>query len=189
MSSTLSASHFSQPLIEIKTGYFFFANSKMRKVYDKGGFDIQLCSSYPLKRLNNKWTLNAYGAVEYFDRSGKSLHGHQRTSLWSLPVNLGLKPTYEINANMQYYFAVGPRYFYLHQHNRSHYVSKNRSRNGLGFFINTGLNYALNDHFTLDIFGEYSYAKTHFHSGKVNVYTRNIQVGGFTFGGGLGYKF
>lgn len=161
----------------------------MRKVYDKGGFDIQLCSSYLLKRLNDKWTLHAYGAVEYFDRSGKSLHGHQRTSLWSLPVNLGLKPSYKINANMQYYFAAGPRYFYLHQHNKSQYVSKNRSRNGLGFFINTGLNYALNDHLTLDIFGGYSHAKTHFHSGKAKVYTRNIQVGGFTFGGGLGYKF
>jgi len=180
---------FSQPLCEIKTGYFFFTNSKLRKVYDRGGLDIQLCASYPLWNLTNKWTLNAYGAVEYFHRSGKSIGGRQKTALWSVPVNIGLKPVYAINDTMHYYFAVGPRYFYLHQHNHSSDVYKNRSRNGLGFFVNTGLNYALCDRFVIDIFGEYSYAKVHFHGRNSRVYTRNIQIGGFTFGAGIGYEF
>lgn len=180
---------FSRPIIEVKAGYFFFSDSKMRKVYDKGGFDIQLCASYPIWDLNCGWTINAYGAVEYFSRSGQSINGHQKTSLWSIPVNIGLKPVYLINSNMQYYFAIGPRYFYIHQHNNSSYVDKNKSRNGLGFFINTGFNYILCDHFVIDIFGEYSYAKMHFHGGNSHVYTRNIQTGGFTFGGGLGYEF
>lgn len=179
----------SQPLLEIKAGYFIFSNSKLRKVYNKGGLDIQLCASYPLWNLTSRWSLNAYGAVEYFQKSGRSINGHQKTSVWSLPINIGLKPTYAINANLQYYFAIGPRYFYIHQHNHSPYVYKNKSRNGLGLFVNTGFNYALSNHFAIDIFGEYSYAKVHFHSGKSNVYTRNIQVGGFTFGGGLGYEF
>jgi len=180
---------FSQPLLEVKTGYFFFTDSKMRKIYDKDGLDIQLCASYPLWSLTNRWILNAYGAVEYFHRSGKSLNGHQKTSLWSIPANIGLKPTYAITSNTQYYFAIGPRYFYLHQHNKSSYVYKSNSRNGLGFFVNTGFNYFLYDHFVFDIFGEYSYAKLHFHGRKPRAYTRNIQIGGFTFGGGLGYKF
>lgn len=178
-----------QRLFEIKTGYFFFSNSKMRKVYNKDGLDIQLCTSYPLCELTSRWTLNAYGAVEYFHRSGKSINGHQKTSLWSVPINLGLKPVYAINPNIQYYFAIGPRYFNIHQHNCSSYVYKNKSGNSLGFFVNTGFNYALYDHFVIDIFGEYSYAKMHFHGGKSRVYTRNIQIGGFAFGGGLGYEF
>lgn len=203
LSSTLSATQesccqfpqetspccFAQPLVEVKAGYFFFSDSKMRRIYDKGGLDLQLCASYPLWNLASRWTLNAYGAVEYFQQSGKSINGHQKTSLWSVPLNIGLKPVYVINANMQYYFTVGPRYFYIHQHNHSPYVYKNKSKNGLGFFANTGFNYVLCNHLVLDIFGEYSYAKTHFHSGDSRIYTRNIQVGGFTFGAGLGYEF
>ena len=180
---------FSRPFCEIKTGYFFFSDSKMRKVYDKGGLDIQLSGSYPLWNLTSRWSLEAYGAAEYFHLSGKSMNGDQKTTVWSVPINMGLRPVYAINANTQYYFSLGPRYFYIQQHNRSPYVYKNKSRNGVGFFINTGFNYALGDHFLGDIFGEYSYAKTQFHGGNPRVYTRNIQVGGFTFGGGLGYSF
>lgn len=180
---------FFKPLFEVKTGYFVFSNSTMRKVYDKGGLDIQLCASYPLWNLTSRWTFNVYGALEYFHRSGKSINGHQKTSLWLVPINIGLKPVYAINASMQYYFAIGPRYFYIHQHNHSSYVYKNQTRNGLGFFLNTGFNYVLCDHCVIDIFGEYSYAKMHFHSGKPHVYTRNIQIGGFTFGGGFGCEF
>jgi len=183
ISSTLSAD------LELKTGYFFFTDSKMRKVYDKGGWDIQLCASYPLCNLTSQWTLNAYGAVEYFHRSGKSINDHQKTELWSVPINIGLKPVYALNANMQYYFAIGPRYFYIHQHNHSSYVYEDKSKKNLGFFVNTGFNYDLCNHFLIDVFGEYSYAKVHFHSGRSHVYTRNIQTGGFTFGGGLGYEF
>lgn len=179
---------FSQSLVEVKTGYFFFSNSEMRNVY-RGGLDIQLCASYPLWNLTSRWILNGYGALEYFHLLGKSTNGGQKTSLWSIPINVGLKPTYVINADMQYYFAIGPRYIYIHQHNRSSYVYKNQSRNGLGFFVNTGFNYALSDQLVIDIFGEYSYAKMHFPGGKPHVYTRNIQVGGFTFGGGMGYSF
>lgn len=177
------------PLIEFKTGYFFFSNSKMRKIYDKGGLDIQLSASYPLWTLSDCWTLEAYGSLEYFQRSGKSLHAHQKTSLWSVPVNFGVKPVYTIDSNKQYYCAFGPRYFFVHQHNRSDYLYKNDSKNGLGFFVNTGFNYAHCACLMIDSFIEYSYGKMRFHSGKSRVYTKSTQVGGFTLGGGIGYTF
>lgn len=180
---------FSKPLLEVKTGYFSFSDSKLRKVYDRGGAVIQLSATYPLWNFANGWTLNGYGALEYVCRSGKSINEHQKTSLRLLPIDLGLKPAYAINANIQYYFAVGPRYFYLHQHNHSSYVYRNKSRNTVGFFVNTGFNYFLCDHFVIDIFGEYSSGKLHFHGGKSRVYARNVQIGGFTCGGGLGYHF
>jgi hypothetical protein len=41
----------------------------------------------------------------------------------------------------------------------------------------------------VDIFGEYSYAKAHFHGEKFNVFANNAQVGGFTFGVGFGVGF
>ncbi len=200
VSSTLSAAQgsfeeefdvcSSRPLIEIKAGYFNFTNSTLRKVYNRGGLDVQLCASYPFWNLNNsRWSLHAYAAMEYFQRSGKSLNTHQHTSLWALPINIGLKPVYTINDCLSYYFGIGPRYFYLHQHNRSSYIYKNRSRNGTGFFINTGIYYKLCNQFILDVFGEYSYGKIRFRGGNSRVYTKRIQFGGFTFGGGLGYEF
>lgn len=179
----------SQSLIEAKIGYFFFSDPQLSKVYDQGGLDIQLSATYPLWDAANEWILNAYVAVEYFKRSGRSINGHENTSLWSVPVNIGLKSTFMITPETQFYYTLGPRYFYIHQHNDSSYVYKNKSRNGFGFFFNTGLNYFLCDHFAFTLFGEYSYAKIHFHSDNSNVYTRNIQVGGYTFGGGIGYEF
>lgn len=175
--------------VELKVGYFFFSDSKMQKVYDRGGFDVQLATSYPLCDLDCNWSLEAYGAIEYFQRSGRSLNGHQSTSVWSIPVNIGLKPVYTISDTLQCYFAIGPRYFYIRQHNSSSFVYSNKSKNGLGGFFNTGIQYIPCNNFVIDLFGEYSYAKVRFHTHKTNVYTRNIQVGGFTFGGGLGYLF
>lgn len=180
---------FAKSLFEVKTGYFSFSNSLMRKIYNKGGLDIQLCASHPLWNLTNRWTLNAYGAVEYFERSGESLNEHQKTSLWSVPINIGLKPVYEIDAHSQYYFTVGPRYFHIHQYNDSPYVCKTKSRNGLGFFTNMGLHYSRCNRFVVDIFAEYSYAKIHFPSRDACIYTKSTQVGGLTLGLGLGYKF
>ena len=50
-------------ILELKGGYFFFTDSKMRKVYDKGGVDLQLSGSYPIW----KW-IQIYGSVEYLAR-------------------------------------------------------------------------------------------------------------------------
>lgn len=179
----------SQPLFETKVGYFFFSDSKMRKVYSAGGVDIQLGISHPLWNPTSRWSFNAYGAVEYFNLHGKSINGRQNTSIWAVPINIGLKPVYAINANTQYYFGIGPRFFHLSQHNHSCAVYKKKSKNGVGFFLNTGFNYIFCNYFVVDIFGEYSYAKMHFHSDNSRAYTRNIQTGGFTFGGAFGYEF
>jgi hypothetical protein len=173
-----------QPMIEFKAGYFFFAESKMRKIYDNGGFDLQVSGSYPVWR----W-LQIYGSVEYLQCQGKSLNGHQRTKIWELPVSVGLRPVFTIYSKAQYYFTLGPRYFYVHQHNRSSFVNKNRSHSGIGGFVNTGFLFYPYYHFLIDIFGEYAYERVHVHSSKHNVQGRGVQVGGFTFGVGLGYAF
>jgi len=173
-----------QPSIEFKAGYFFFASSKMRDVYNQGGIDLQLCGAYPI------WKgLEIYGSVEYLERSGHSLSSHRKTSLWEIPVNLGLKPVITICEQVQWYFTLGPRYFYVHQHNDSPYVNRNEGKSTVGMFANTGFNFIFWKHLLLDVFGEYSYGKIHFHTSKLGVQTRDLQIGGFTFGGGLGYAF
>lgn len=173
-----------EPTIEAKAGYFFFTNSKMRKIYDQGGIDVQISGAYPI------WKgLQIYGSVEYLRKSGRSLNDHQKTSIWQIPVNIGLRPVITICPEVQYYVTVGPRYFYIHQHNQSSYVPKNKGRSGIGMFVNTGFNFLPWHGLLVDVFGEYSYAQTSFHNSKDNVHGRSIQVGGFAFGVGVGYCF
>lgn len=174
-----------RPMVEVKTGYFIFVSSKMRKIYKDGGLDVQLSGSYPIW----KW-LQAYGSVEYLERHGRSIRGDQRTRIWEIPINVGLKPIIKICKQVQYYLATGPRFFFVHQHNNSSYVNRNVTDGGVGVFANTGFNFLLHEQrLLLDIFGEYSYARVHHHSSKTNVYGQGIQVGGYTFGLGLGYVF
>ncbi len=173
-----------RPLIETKLGYFFFGSSKMRDIFKSGGFDVQLSGSYPIW----KW-LQIYGSVEYLTRHGRSLVSHERTSIWEVPLSLGLQPVVVICPQIHYYFTLGPRYFFVHTHASSPYVDKTLNENGCGLFINTGFHFFPVAHFVVDVFGEYSYKQMHFHPHKSNVYGQTTQVGGFTFGGGLGYAF
>ena len=177
-------SHNIPPTIEFKAGYFFFSDAKMRNVYDKGGLDLQISGSYPVWR----W-IQIYGSVEYFERHGRSLGGHQKTSIWAIPLSLGPKLVARIHSSTHYYFTIGPRYFFVHAHNHSSFVDKTINQNGIGGFVGTGFNFFPSRHFLIDVFGEYSYCRLHFHPSKKNVYGRTAQVGGFAFGAGLGYAF
>jgi len=172
------------PLLELKAGYFFFYDSKMSKVYKEGGYDIQLCGSTPLW----KW-LQIYASAEFLEKEGKSLNGDQKTRIWEVPLSLGLEAAATINKKVQYYFTVGPRYFFVHVHNSSHYVNKRLNEDGLGGFLGTGFHFFPYRHLVIDLFGEFSYCRLHFHSHKENVHARSVQVGGFVFGGGIGYAF
>lgn len=170
--------------LEVKTGYFFFSDSKMDRIYDRGGWDVQVSGLYPI------WDcLQIYGSVEYVEKHGKSLHDKQRTSIRLVPLSLGLQAIFPLYCNVEYYLTLGPRYFFVNQHNHSSFVNKHLNRNGLGGFVNAGLQICLMEDFFLDIFGEYSYKRMHFHSHKKHVEGRTIQIGGFTFGAGLGRDF
>lgn len=171
-------------LLEFKAGYFFFTDHKMRKVFDQGGLDLQLCGSTPLWR----W-LQIYASVEYLEKSGRSIHNHKKTHLWEIPISLGLEAVAKISKKFQYYFTIGPRYIFVHVHNRWHFVDKTVNENGWGGFANTGFHYFPNKHLVFDIFGEYSYARMHFHPHKKHVFGESRQVGGLVFGGGIGYVF
>jgi len=179
-----SQSYEIQPTIEFKTGYFFFADDKMRKVYDEGGLDLQIAGSYPLWR----W-LQIYGSVEYIEKHGRSLHGHEKAKIREYPISLGLKSVAKICESTQYYLTIGPRYVFVHAHLSSSFIDKHINQNGIGGFVGTGFNFLPTPHLLLDVFGEYSYCRLHFHTHKKHTHGESAQVGGFAFGIGIGYAF
>lgn len=174
------------PWLELKPSYFFFVDDPFNDVYDDGGFEIQGSLSCPVC----SW-LDLYGSIGYRKAWGNALNTCEKTSVTIVPVDIGLKPVFNFCDTFYYFFAIGPRYFYLHQHNSSTEVPCIINDNSVGLFINTGFNFVLCDHFLLGIFGEYSYEPVS--SCCVypnNVYsTGNTQVGGFAFGISLGYLF
>ncbi len=173
-----------QPLLEAKAGYFFFTDSGMRRVYDEGGIDVQLTGTYPLYRM-----LNIYGSVEYLEKSGHSRGAHQKTSLWEIPVSLGIQPIFRLGSCVRYYFTIGPRYVFAHAHNHSSFVPKNMHANGIAGFANTGFMFHVWKNVNIDLFGEYSYCRLRFHGEKSGTHRHDVQIGGLTFGGGIGYLF
>jgi hypothetical protein len=173
------------PWLEIKPGYFFFADHTLRKIYHSGGFEIQGSATYPLHKM-----LAVYGSLGYMQVHGKSLHGHQKTSMFQIPFDVGLRAVADWGERASGYLSIGPRYFYVHQHNDSTYVNRNVRQSGLGFFVNGGCNVIAYDRFLLGIFGEYAFEQKSFTSTIPYVYGRkNVQIGGFTFGASIGYEF
>lgn len=172
--------------IDVKMGYFFFSDSKMRRVYDKGGFDIQV-SSTTEDLCDN---LRIYGAIEYFQKSGRSIHSRQKTFFNAIPLSFGLQKSFELSEiPASLYLTVGPKYFFTWAQNNSSHISHHMHANNLGVFANIGGLYYFSRCLAFDAFGEYSYCHLRYHSGVRNSEGHGVDAGGFTFGGGLQYFF
>jgi hypothetical protein len=181
---TQHASH-TTPWLEIKPSYFFFSAFPLKDIYDCGGFEIQGSASLPL-RCN----LDMYGSVGFRQAWGRALNSCEKTNLIVVPFDIGLKPVFNFWERFYSFFAIGPRFFYFHQRNHSPYVDCTIHGGGVGFFVNTGFNVVLAEHFLLGIFGEYSYEKKAICPRVPNVYSNgSVQMGGFAFGVSLGYAF
>ena len=170
--------------LEIKPGYFFFANHTLRKIYN-GGFEIQGSVTYPLCGM-----IALYGSLGYVHVKGKSLGGNQKTSISQIPLDGGIRAIVDVGECVKGYLSIGPRFFHFHQHNNSTYVNRDIRKNGFGFFINGGCNFIKSDCVLLGVFGEYAFEQKSFKSAIPNVYgRRDLQVGGFTFGASVGFTF
>jgi hypothetical protein len=173
------------PWLEIKPSYFFFSTSPMNDIYDHGGFELQGSLSVPVCNY-----LDLYGSIGYREAWGHALNTCEKTNITVIPVDIGLKPVFNFCERFYYFFAIGPRYFYFHQHNTSPYVDCRVDGSGIGLFVNTGFNIELTDCLLLGIFGEYSYEKKTICPSMPNVYSNgSVQLGGFAFGVSLGYAF
>lgn len=169
---------------ELKAEYFVFQNEKMRKIYGKGALEVEASSTYSLSD-----TFQIYGSVGYLETKGKSINFDQKTTFWKVPVDLGLRAIFNLGCSLDWYLTVGPRYFYAHQKNKSSYVNKKIGKSGVGGFANSGFNYYLSESFFVDLFASYSYEPICFSTTKKGVYSKTVQVGGYSIGGGLGYTF
>ncbi len=172
------------PSIDVKVGYFFFTDSTMNDVYSNGGIDVQLAGSYPIWRY-----VSIYGAVEFFEKNGFSLNTQDKTWVYGIPLSLGVKVDFDLKENTTFYAAFGPRYSFIQSRADSSFVPHEANSGGIGLFALGGFYFRIHTNYFLNLFGEYSYIPVHFKTVPVNVYGNDVNAGGFTFGGGLTYKF
>lgn len=131
-----------------------------------------------------------YASLGYRRVSGHALNTCDKTTLSVVPVDIGIKPIFNFCEKFYYFFAAGPRFFFLQQNNASPYVSSPINACGVGVFVNTGLNVLIKDSFLFGIFGEYSYENKKISSSVLNVYSSgSTQLGGLAFGLSFGYAF
>lgn len=171
------------PWLEVKPSYFLFFDSVMSEIYNKGGFQVQGSASIPFRNYFD-W----YGSVGYRQSWGHALNTCEKTNLIVVPIDFGIKPIFDLHNNVDAFFAIGPRVFYLHQHNNSAYVDCNINAWGIGCFVNAGLNFLFKNAFLFGIFAECSYESKTICPCMHNVYSGgSMQIGGFACGISLGY--
>ncbi len=170
-------------LLEGKAGYFFPQNHKFRKIYGSG-----LIYGAELSVQAWKW-LYPWASASYFSKTGHSFDVSYSTRVTFVPVGVGLKGIYTTR-NVDFYLGAGLLATYLHTHDHSCFVIQRQSKWGVGAIAKAGLLFNLRKHIFLDIFGDYSWTKIHFHNtrnGTVIPQTANLS--GFSVGAGLGGRF
>lgn len=171
--------------IEGGVGYFYPFSKTLREIVG-GGADYRLTFSY--KRDEH---VGIFLSGDYFIKEGISTGSHSKTSLWILPVTLGLRfyRTYWFSCyEFSYYLAMGPRYYIARATNDApgvdhhNFVGCIGAMGGIGFFLSY-------EHLSLHIFTDASYANGHSHTSIENVSTPNMQLGSLIAGGGIAYTF
>lgn len=170
--------------IEFRFGYYRPSDNVLRDVYGEG-LDSQV--SVSVRSWKGLYTM---AAGNYFRKSGHSLGGNERTRIEIWSASAGLKYLFALPLDYSFYLGAGPRYFFVYSENDSTTVDRNVDGNNIGFFANTGFLYHFNCHVFLDAYFEYSWGQISFSSSTPNVIPRkNVQVGGISAGGGIGFVF
>jgi hypothetical protein len=174
--------------VDANIGYFYPFSHTLREVI-AGSVDYQL-------QLTYKWSKHwgAFVGGDFFYNTGHSTGDHAKTTLWILPITIGIKAfgtlwaTNDFSQVVQGYVLLGPRWNYIHSSNNSPNVDHHTNGQGFGGMGGLGLSYLVHQ-FTVNAIVNFSFANLHAHSDKHNVKAPNTQVGGMVIGGGIGWNY
>ena len=190
--STVGNANLSNPIIvEFRPNYFLPSSETLNDIYHTGGIDYQLTGTIPLYQGPTFWArcFSAWWAVDYFDKTGKSEELGTLSHITMVPITLGLKYT-RVKGRLRPYLGLGMRYWFVNISNQTTSMMSKTNKNGIGGVGETGLLFFVHKYWTLDLFSSYSYKK--FGPPTVtepNIETTTLQVGGWNFGGGIGFKW
>lgn len=177
-------------ILDARFSYFLPRSKQVRETVG-GGIDYGVALHIPVVKGLNLWT-----AFDYFKESGKIPGTSYSSSLNIMPVTLGLKFAYPFGASggecvyYRLYLGAGARYYMVNIKNKIPTYSTSVHSDSFGYIVELGSFISLTRHLALDVFTSFSggtakgSSKSH-----PNVKARSFEIGGWNFGGGLGWKF
>ncbi len=179
-------------LTESKISGFHPWSDDLREIYGDTWPNYQLELNYHLWRYLYGW--GSIGYIQKHGRSlGSSLCSHQPTTIRLAPGTLGIKlfsssvallPRW--NDQIDFYLGVGARYFSLEIKNDSNFVSRGVSKRGWGSAFTGGVLFRLSKRWVFDTFVDLSFKRMDFTQTTPYIQRHNIDVGGISFGIGMG---
>jgi hypothetical protein len=173
--------------VEGRVAYFRPSSKKVQEIYGDGWADYQIEIS---KGFGENW--RAWLGVSGFEKSGHSLGFHDKTKLSLIPVTLGAKYLFCLDACTKLYVGAGICYSSLSIKDHSNYVHEHISKGRVGGLFQVGVYYVFTEHFFADIFVDYLYQRFDFsksHDYSQYVERHDLNLSGFKVGGGIGIKF
>jgi len=172
-------------LVEGKAAYFHPTNSRLKEIYSGGGI-------YGAELSVQAWKeLYPWISADYFSQSGRSvidgggssMRGN-KTEIHFVPIAAGLKYLKQVSSNFDVYFSAGATATYLHIKNHLRTRTQVQTNWGPGFTCKIGTLAYIYKGLFLDFAIDYRYAKVSFSKPCCAA-----NLSGFSFGGGLGYRF
>lgn len=167
--------------LQVRGGYFRFANHTARKIYHQGAPDVELQGDFFIQTFCNPW-IN----VNYVWREGRSIPLSDKTKLKLATMSIGNNMQFPFfTPHLKFYLGVGLSTAYLHLHDYSNHLPEHTHRWSIGVVGKSGFFTSFN-HFLLNLFFDYYYQPVRTSS---TLSERQLNVGGFRTGLGLGYLF
>ena len=170
--------------VEFKVGYFRPTSSVLRDIYSGGAI-------YAFEYDVTVWKgLTVFTEGDYFVKHGRSIGESNKTKLQIGGYSFGLQYDFSIVSWLDFYVGLGPKFFFFRSTDHNPNVRKYTSKNDVGVIGKAGFYWLIPKNFYIDTFVEYSYCRMHFKAEKNKpVIPFNLDVGGLSAGGGVGYRF
>jgi hypothetical protein len=189
--------------MEVRGAYYYLSGTAIKRVYTSHLIDYQVEAA---KRVNS--FVEVWAGVNWASKRGKAYRTfgdynfRDRTIIYILPLNLGLKLIYPILPCVDIYAGGGVCYSFLRIRNfcKEHYSDYGFSRspfrkgiykNEFGGVFKVGLQFAMSETTFLDFFVDYIAQRFRLsrRDDPRNVFSRSLDCSGFKFGAGFGVYF
>lgn len=166
--------------LEGKISYLYQTDKTTRKIMGNGAlYGIE--STFQAYKAIHPWV-----SVSILPNWGKSIGERNKTSMYFVPIGVGLKYLFQIGHAKTIYFGAGalPSWLYEHVHVP---IKRVRTKWDIGGIFKAGLLVNV-DGFFVDFFLEYlQYTSTFSNTNKSE--GRQADLSGLSSGGGIGYRF
>jgi hypothetical protein len=171
--------------LEFKPSYFYFQDKTFRKIFNDEAFLAIFGFDAKFYKYLHTWL-----DIGYLHDTGFVIEAEDaKTSIFFIPVSIGLKYQLKVNSNVSLYAKIAPNWFYVKEIIKNYpFINSKVTKNGFGYTTGIGSFINISKCFALDFFIDYLYSRKKFNDANSRL-SLKVYSGGLAFGAGIGYKF